>query len=157
MSYVGTEFFVKQRRVRLHGLLYIDGGWQWLVLDIDQVERVACGVRIVRDHRGNGVSVESDLALRQRTANAHALGDMPEGSSDHDITNLAAQIFGGVDLDHAWKCLCGISVKADDARVTIGAAQNRHVIHAEQLDIVNIGRLTSDQAGVFTPLDRRAN
>src|SRR5260370_13364781 len=48
-------------------------------------------------------------------------------------------------------------VNALNACMAIGAAQHCHVEHSNQFDIINIRRLTSDQARVLTPLYRRTN
>src|SRR5260370_198517 len=48
-------------------------------------------------------------------------------------------------------------VNALNACMAIGAAQNCNVEHSKQFNIINIRRLTSDQARVLTPLYRRTN
>jgi hypothetical protein len=48
-----------------------------------------------------------------------------------------------------------LGVDAIDARMSIGTAQDRHVEHAGELNIIDIGGLASNQARIFTPFDWR--
>src|SRR5438445_694761 len=49
-----------------------------------------------------------------------------------------------------------IPINSVDASMTVGAAYYRHMKHARNFDIIDVGRLTRNQSRVFSPLDRRS-
>src|SRR5206468_7914223 len=104
---------------------------------------------------GYGVSIETYLALGQWTMDAHTLGHFSQGNGYGNASYSAFQVFRCVHSHNTGILTGSISVNTVNTSMAIGAAQNRHMEHAIEFDIINIGRLTGNQAGVFTPFNRR--
>src|SRR6202030_1169072 len=60
-GHVSTKLFIQQRRAGLHGRFDVNSGWQWLVINLDQVTRIARDIAIMRDDNGNGIAKEAYL------------------------------------------------------------------------------------------------
>ena len=152
---IRAELFVQQWRTGLHRFLNIDGSRQRFIIDFYQVASISSSVEIFSNDDCYRVTIETYLALGQRTASTHTLGNFSQGNSNGNVTNSALEVFRGVNSDNAGMFTSCIRINTVDASMTVGAAYYRHMKHARKFDIINIGRLTGDQAGVFTPFNRR--
>src|SRR5215469_10897041 len=152
---IGTKLLIEQSGAWLHGLFHINNGWQRLIIDFNQITRVACCIAVLRNHEGDGITVESYFALGQWTTNTHAFGDFPQGHGNSNVTHYTLDICGGVNSHNAGMFTGSVSVYTSDVCMPIRAAQYSHVEHAGEFDIINVGGLTGDQAGIFTPFNRR--
>src|SRR5579875_83787 len=155
-SDICAKFFVQQWSIGLHGLLNIDCGRQWLIIDLDQVARVASRIAILRDHNGYGVAVETHFALGQWFTNAHTLGHLSKRHRYGNVTNCTFEIFRRIDGHNARLIARRLGIDALDAGMAIRAAQYGHMKHTGEFDIINISRLSGNQAWIFSPFDWRA-
>src|SRR5207244_7080568 len=73
------------------------------------------------------------------------------------ITNLTFEVLGSVDGHDAGMFVCRLRLDARDECMPVWTAENGHMEHPNQFDIINICCLPRNQTGVFTPFDRRAN
>src|SRR5260370_34630679 len=64
---VGTKLLIEQRGTWLHGFFHINNGRQRLIIDFDQIACIASSIAVFRNHKGDGITVESYFALVQWT------------------------------------------------------------------------------------------
>ena len=145
---------VELRRARLHRLLGVDDGGQRLVVDDDRVEGVV-GLRFgVGDDRGDALTGPLDAVGREDPWRIHvvletsaAAGRPGHGQrvvrdvgTDEDRSDTGHRL-GRRDVDRA------------DVGVRVRAAQDGHVGHRGELDVVDVVAGTGDEARVLDPLD----
>src|SRR5260221_10408281 len=97
---IGAERFIQERCARLHSALDIDSRRQWFVIDVDQVDGIACGVSVFRDDHGDGFAEKAHLAFCQSTADSHALGNMPKGIGSVIVADLSLEVLRSIDGYH---------------------------------------------------------
>jgi len=88
---------------------------------------------------------------------AHTFFHQSQRSGNGNIANHTFHIFCRVNRYYARMVAGRFGVNALNPSMTIRAAQHSHMEHAKQFDIINVGRLTGNQARVLTPLYRRTN
>ena len=141
------------RRARLGGLLRIHHHRQRLVVDLDQVERVARDKSVLGHHHRHRIADETDLAHRQRAWRVDVVRDpasLPGAGQRVDIHH----IFAGDHGDDAGQRLGLRGVDALDVGMGVGTAQNGGVRHAMEFDIVEVVTFAGDQLGIFAALER---
>ena len=69
---------------------------------------------------------------------------------------VVGHVGAGQDQDHAGHRLRRARVDRADVGVGVGAAQDRHVGHPGQRDVVEVAALAGDEPGILDPLDRGA-
>ena len=135
-----------QRRIRLERGPGVDERRQRLVLDRDQLERVARRVTVPGDHECDLLALEPHLVGREhglhvprqrRHPGQAALGQVRAG--EHCLDLRVGQSRGGIDRDNA--------------RVRQRAAQDRAVQHPRQADVVDKRALAPHEPRVFLSRD----
>ena len=117
-------------------------GWQHVVLDVDQLERVPGRVAVLGDDEGDLLALEADPVGGQ-----HGLHVV--GQRRHPGEALLGQVGAGDDGLHLGMGLGGADVDADDVRVRDRRAQDREVQHARQLEVVDVPAHAADEARVL--------
>ena len=146
------EVGVDHDRLAGHRLLEIDDRGERIDIDDDGIGGVTRGVAVAGDHdrhRFPGVAdhVGGHGPMRRRgewRADRHwpeHLGDL--GAGEHRLDAVHRQ--GGGDVDRA------------DAAVRDVAALERQVLHADDLDVVDVGAAPLDEARIFAALDALAD
>src|SRR6266571_410033 len=152
---IGTKLLIEQSGAWLHGFFHINNGWQRLIIDFNQIACVASCIAVLRNHEGDGITVESYFALGQWTTNAHPFGNFSQGNGNSNVTQYPFDICSGVNSYNAGIFAGSVSVYTFNVCMPIRAAKYSHVEHAGKFDIINVGGLTGDQARIFTPFNRR--
>ena len=134
-----------QRRVVVERLAGVDDGGQRLVVDVDQLQRVARRVLVGGDDERDLLALEADLVARQ-----HGLGVV--GDRRHPGEPERLEVLRGDDGgDVRVRERLG-RVDRVDPRVGERAAQDRAVEHAGQPDVVEVRALAADEARVLLAL-----
>ena len=137
------------RRVRGRGLLGVDDHGQRLVLDDDRLAPVLGDVRVVGDDDAHLLALEAHLV-----GGEHGLGVVGERGHPGQVA-LGHHLAGEHQPDA--RDLPGLrGVDRDDARVRQRAAQDLHVQHAGQVDVVDVVAATAHEPGVLDPAAARA-
>jgi hypothetical protein len=134
------------RRVRIARLARVDDRRERVVLDIDELERVARRVAVVGDDERDLLALKAHFVGRQ-----DGLGVV--GQRRHPREVQALEVLAGDDRAHLRMGECGRRVDRDDARVRERAAQHGAVEHAGQVDVVDVVALAADEARVLLALE----
>ena len=126
--------------------LGVDDRRQRLVLDVDELERVARRVAVVGDDEGDLLVLEADLVGGQHVL--HVGRQRRDPGQVEALEVLAGE--HGVDLRVLQG---GRRVDRDDPRVGERAAQHGAVQHARQLDVVDEVAVAADQPRVLLALE----
>ena len=135
-------------RTLLESILHVDDRGERLVVDLDGVECVGRGVLGVGDHDGDAVAHVADLVDRERVEGRHldVVGDRPD---TRDRAVEVAELLGAVRR-HDVRAIQGRGdVDVGDLGVCHGAAQDRHVQGAGQLDVVGPVGLAVEESSVL--------
>jgi hypothetical protein len=124
----------------------VDDGRQRVVLDVDERERVVGRVLVGRDHERDLLALEADLV-----AGEHGLRVV--GDRRHPRQAERLEVLGGDDGRDVGVRERRRGVDRDDLRVRVRAAQHLPVEHPRQLDVVQVGALAADEAGVLLALE----
>ena len=121
----------------------VDDDRERLVLDVDQLQRVARRVAVVGDHERDLLALEADLVGRE-----HRLRVAATASASRRASRASRSAPGddGVDLRVLER---GGGVDRHDPGVGERAAQDRAVQHARQLHVVDERALAADEARVL--------
>ena len=115
-------------------------------------------IGVLRDNDGNRIAIEAHLALSQWATPPHAFFDVGRKEHAHrHVTNLTFEVPGSIDGHDAGMFACRLRLDACAACMPVWAAENGHMEHPNQFDIINVCCLPRNQTGVFTPFDRCAN
>ena len=133
-----------QRRVVGDRLPRVDDGGQWLVLDVDEVERVVGDVGRLGHHRRHLLALEPNLVGRQ-----HGLGVARQRR--HPRQPVGRQHLPGHHGDHPGHGLRRRGVDVDDPGVGNRAAQQGQMEHSRQHDVVDEPARALDQPVVLPP------
>ena len=133
------------RRVGVERLARVDEHGQRLVLDVDQLERVARRVVVVRDHEGHLLALEAHLVRGE-----HGLRVGRERRHPGEPEPL--EVLAGDHRAHLRVLQRGRRVDGDDAGVRQRAAQHRAVQHPGQLHVVDVVALAADEPRVLLAL-----
>src|SRR5947199_10841948 len=125
-----------------------------MIMNFYQIASISSSVETFSNDGCYRVTIETDLALGQLTATTHTLGNFSQGNSNGNVTNSALEVFRGVNSDNAGMFTSCIRINTVDASMTVGTAYYRHMKHARNFDIIDVGRLTRNQSRVFSPIDR---
>ena len=118
---------------------------QRLVVDLDRLARVLGDVRVVRDDAGHLLALEPHLVGGQ-----HRLRVI--GQRRHPGEVPRRHHLPGEDQVNAGDLPCPAGVDRLDARVRQRAAQDLHVQHAGQHDVIGVVALAADEAVVLDAL-----
>ena len=121
---------------------HVYDGIEWVVVDVDELERVARRVAVLGDDERHFLALEADLVGGQ-----HGLHVVGQGG--HPRQALAGEIGAG---DHGLDLRMGLRrsrIDADDAGMRIGRAQDRQMQHPWQRHIVDVVAAAPDEPGVF--------
>ena len=141
---VGLAFLVvaDDGRVGVERVARVDDRGQRLVVDVDELERVACGVAVLGDDEGDLLALEAHLV-----GGEDGEGVVRQRGDPRQAERLEHR--AGDDGLHLRVRLGGRGVDALDARVRERAAQDGAVQHAGQHDVVDVVALAADEAGVL--------
>ncbi len=121
---------------------YVDDGLEDVVVDVDQLERVARGVAVLGHDEGDLLALEPDLVGRQHRLDVAREGRHPgeaafgEHRAGDDGLDLRVRLgTGGVD--------------ADQTGVRHRRAEHGEVQHPRQLDVVAVATLATDEPPVL--------
>ena len=146
-----TLFLVpNHRRAGLQRLRWVNHRGQHLVTHVDQGQRISGDVGIGRDYAGDLLALETDFVGRQ-----HGLRVPGEGR--HPGQLVLFEELACYHRHHPGESLSGGGVDGVDAGMSERAAQDRHVQHSRQHDVVDVVALAADEAVVFLPLDALAD
>ena len=145
---VRAEVVVDDRGVG-EGVLEVGDRRQRVVLDLDGLERVACRGGRLGDHHRHAVADVADLVDRERVVGRvlHVLGDRP--GAGHRAGPRVHEVGAGVGGDDAGQRQGGLHVDRGDAGVGVGAAQDRHVQRARDVEVVGEAGLAGEQGRVL--------
>ncbi len=149
---------VELRRARLGRLLGVDDRRQRLPLDVDRLERVGRLLGRLGDDRGDALAGPLDAVGGQRARRVDVVLDArprrrPARPSGSGLYGMSAPVRTATTPGIA---LAARRVDRADVGVGVRAAQDRHVGHPGQLDVVEVAALAGDEAGILDPLDRGA-
>ena len=137
------------RRVGRRRLLRVDDRGQRLVLDVDRLAPVLGDVRVVGDDDAHLLALEAHLV-----GGEHGLGVVGERRHPGEVA-LGHHLAGEHQPDA--RDLPGLRrVDGDDAGVRQRAAQDLHVQHAGQVDVVDVVAATAHEPRVLDPAAARA-
>ena len=119
------------RRTHGDGLRGIDDDRQRLVVDFDQVARIAGDVGVIRYHARDFLALEPNLVGCQD--GLRVVGERRHPGKVASRHHLARE-----DHPHAWNFPCPAGVDRLDAGVGERAAQDLHVKHPRQHDVVGV-------------------
>ena len=139
------DVLAQDRGVAGEGHERIDEGGERLVLDLDELDRVGRDVAVLRDHEGDLLPLEEDLAVRE-----HRLHVACEGRHVVEVEGL--QVLRGQHRDDPRQRLRGLRVDGCDAGVAVGGADEVAEQHARHLDVVHIVALALGEACILHPL-----
>ena len=145
---VGLSFLLvaDQHRAFRERLLRRRDRLQRLVVDLDQLERVLGDVRILGDDRRHLLALVADLV-----GGEHRL--RVAGERRHPREVVRGHQLAGDDGDHTRQRCSRRRVDRRDARMRVRAAQDLHVQHPRQDDVVDVVALAADEAGILLALD----
>ena len=137
------------RGAGLEALLRGDDHRQRVVVDLDQLEGVVGDVGVLGDHAGDLLALHAHLVGGQ-----HGLGVAGQGRHPGQV--VLGQQLAGDDRHHPGEGLGGRGVDRVDPGVGDRAAQDRHVQHARQVDVVDVVAPALEEAVVLLALDAPA-
>jgi hypothetical protein len=120
---------------------------QRVVVDVDQLERVLRDVRRLRDHTRDLLALEAHLVGRED-------GLRVARQRRHPREVVLGEQLAGHDRDHALERLRPRRVYPVDPGVRERAAEDLHVEHPGQGDVVEIRALPADEPSVLLAPDR---
>ena len=143
-----------QRRVVALAQARIGHHRQRFVVDLDKLHGVFGGGPVLGHHRADRLAAEPHLVDREPVLDRFAAGEAVGHAAER--IDLPQQLLAGQHFDHAGQFprLAGV----DRAQPGVGmlAAQEGHVIHARQLDIVQETAVALDQRDGLVRQHRRA-
>ena len=145
---VVREVRMNHRRLAGHRLLDVDHGRQRIVINDDRVNRVSRDVAIARHDDRNRLAAEPNDVDRHR-----AMFGRGERRADWHRRKHFRDVGAGVNRFDPVHRRGGLGVDLSDLAVRDIAALEGDVLHADQRDIVHVGRAPLDQAGIFAALD----
>jgi hypothetical protein len=131
--------------VGIERLAGVDYRRERLVLDVDQRKGIPRGVLVGGDHERHLLALEADLVAGQHRL--RVVGDRRHPSQPERL-----EILGRDHGGHARQCQRPGGVDRVDLGVGERAAKDRPVQHSRQADVVQVGALAADEAGVLLAL-----
>ena len=144
------DVLAQDRRIRQQRLLRVDDRRQLLVVHLHQRDAVGGGVAVGGQHHGHVLHLEVHLLVGQHCLHVAAHGG-------HPVQLDRLQVVGGEHRHHARAGQRLALVDALDARVRVRAAHDGAEQHAGHLDVVDVGALAADEAGVLLAQQRGAH
>ena len=117
-------------------------GVQRVVLDVDQLQRVAGRIPVLGNDERHLLALEAHLVGGQ-----HGLHVV--GQRRHPGQTLLGQVGAGHHRLDLRMCLRGSHIDADDAGVRVRRAQDRQVQHPRQRDVVDVAAAAPDEPGIL--------
>ena len=148
---------VELRRAIGDGLLHVDDRRQRLPIDLDGLERVVgLGLR-VGDHRRDALTGPLDAVGGQDARGADVVLDAraAAGRPGHR-ERVVGDVRADEHADDAGHRRRTAGVDRADVGVGVGAAEDGHMGHRLELDVVEEATFAGDEAGVLGALDRLA-
>ncbi len=144
---VGATFQVvaDDRRVRVERVPHINHRRKDVVVHVDQLKGVPCGVAVVRDDEGDLLTLEAHLVRRK-----DSLDVIGERGDPRQIQRL--QILAGEHGANAWTRERFARVDGENPRVGNRRAQDRPVQHAREHDVIRVLALSTHETRVFLAL-----
>ena len=139
---LALEVVADDRGVGGQRLPHVDHRREHLVVDLDQLERVARRVAVLGHHEGDLLALEAHLVGGQ-----HGLHVV--GQRGHPRQALLGQVGAGDHGHHLGVRLGGADVDAHDAGVGHRRAQDRQVQHPGELDVVAVLAHAAHEARVL--------
>ena len=153
---VARGVFVQLGRALLRGRFRVNYNRQRFVVHGNQFQRVLGLVAVFRHHHGHGVAhVPHHVLCDGRVGDGLNVGVGNHPGAGHGVEH-SFRVRARINRNHPRGVGGRRSVNARNAGVSVGAAQNGGVDQADQLDVVGVGGLAGDKAGVFAAADAGA-
>ena len=153
---VGAELREQQRRLGRQRLFGGRDRRQRLVLDVDQVHRIAGQVACRRDHRCQRIADHARPRPRPAAAAARG-GAAGRRGRCWECAERSARPRRSRPSSTPGAALGRLDVDTRDARMGVGGSQERHVGNVVELQIIDVLPLAAQQSGVFNALAVAAN
>ena len=140
---IGTQ----HRGPRLQRLLGVDHHGEGLVLDLHGSRAIGSGIAAGGEDAGDLLCLVHHLFDRE-----HHLGVRHEGR--HPVEVVLGEVLAGDDGEHARNGQRLRGIDLHDLGVGVGAAHDVEIQHARKLEVVDVGALAPDEAGVLLALHR---
>ena len=149
---VAVHRFVDQRAVCLKRLLDVYDHRQWVVVHLDEINRVAGLVRVLGHHTRDGLANTPHGVRRQQRQPRlrHALHRRKGGDV---VLDLTLEIGRREHCDHAGRRLGRAGIYARQTGVRLRTPHERRVQRTGNPHVVNVGGPALDQARVLAPAD----
>ena len=152
---VRALLLVHQRRAVLRRRLNVHYGLEALVADVHPLRRVASPRWIDRDHGRHRVAHVADLVDRKRPMGRFL--QLLQVVGDREAGHRALKICPGHYGHDAIHPLGLRDVDLRDPGVGVRAADEHHREHARKLEVVRVGRASSDETRILFPADSGAD
>ena len=139
---LALEVVADHRHGGIKSLADVHDRLEGLVLDLDQLERIAGRVPVLGHDEGHFLALETHLVRGEDRL--HVIGQ-----GRHPGQALLRQRRAGDDRLDLGVSLCGTRVDADDAPVRDRGPEDRQVQHPGQLDVVAVAALAPHEARVL--------
>ncbi len=136
------DVFADDRRVLGHRLVRVDDRLQLFVFHFHRVGAVRRAVAVAGDDERHFLHLEVHLLVGEHGLHVAA-------HRRHPVELDRLQVIGGQDRHHARHGEGLGLVDGLDARMGVRAAHDGPVQHARQLDVIDVGSLAADEAGVL--------
>ncbi len=138
------------RRARLHGRARVGDGAEGFIVNVDQLQRILGDVAVLRDDHGDRIADVADFVRCQRCLLRALQAGYDSGA--HGNGFHSRHIGRGQDAEDAGQFQRRRRIDFDDARVGVGAAQNRGVRHAGAVNIADVLADAAQKPDVFFAL-----
>ena len=135
-------------RAGLQRVLGIDHRRQRFVFDLDKIERVLGQVTVARDHHRHRLAHEARLVGREAVIFDRRL------HADRERLRVREHVGAGYHASHSRRAQRGRSIDRPDARVRVGAPQNRRGVWFLERQVGNKHAAPGQQARIFDTLKR---
>ena len=131
---IAHEVVVDDHCVRGHGVFEADHRLEWLVFNLDELERFERGVLVDSGHRRHGMPLEDDLVVgHDALARPLGVGDLL--SEVYHFRGRDRHIGAAYGCEHARRCLRLRDVNLLDDGMRVGAAEHRSVDQPGHLNV----------------------
>ena len=141
------------RRSAVERRLQVGCGREHLVVDLHQVGRIGRLVLVLGDHDCHRLTLEADLAVRDRIAIGRLLLFRHEGRRDrHGAANDLLEVFRHQYGDNPGGLLRRGNIQVRDPGVGVRTAHHRHMRGPGSREVIRVAAVARDEARIFATL-----